>query len=393
MTALLEHLRVLDLARNVAGAYCTKLFADAGAEVIKIESDADPDPLRPPGDGEDGDVERAALFAHLNTSKKSVEIDVTNDAGRSQLLALAATAQVVVEDRPPGALAALGLGYEALRDANRAMVLTSITPFGQSGPYRDYRADELLVYAMGARMSTTGIQPRPPVRLAPESSAYLAGAAAAGATLTALWPAAEDGEGDHIDISMVECLLGAPDRHMLQWQYSRLDEPRIPAPRPLQNFPCKDGYFAIGLARGLQYAAQAMGRPELVEDERFATARTRAEHAAELDAIISAWTLQHTRRELFEQLQRHRVISGPINTVADLLNDPQFTHRGSFVALAVDGREYRVPGRPYREGNAHPGPLASPPARGEQTQEVLSRLGLMEQPSTPATAPAEGGDE
>jgi crotonobetainyl-CoA:carnitine CoA-transferase CaiB-like acyl-CoA transferase len=87
------------------------------------------------------------------------------------------------------------------------------------------------------------------------------------------------------------------------------------------------------------------------------------------------------------------VISGPINTVADLLNDPQFTHRGSFVALAVDGREYRVPGRPYREGNAHPGPLASPPARGEQTQEVLSRLGLMEQPSTPATAPAEGGDE
>ncbi|MBK36212.1 MAG: hypothetical protein CME26_11885 [Gemmatimonadetes bacterium] len=272
----------------------------------------------------------------------------------------------------------LGLGYEDLRKVNPAIVLTSITPFGQSGPYRDYGADELLVYAMGGCMSTTGIRPGAPVRLASESSSYLAGAGAAGVTLTALWKTATDGEGDHIDLSMVECLLGAPDRKILDWEYRRIDEARIFAPRPLQNFPCQDGFFAIGLARGLQYVAEAMDQRELLEDKRFATGSMSSatvvggdvEYAAELDTIISTWTMQHTRREIFEQLQRYRVIAGPINDIVDLVNDPQFQHRESFVPIMSGGQEYRVPQRPYREIGIPLQPLVDPPTQGQHTQDL-----------------------
>lgn len=378
MAGFLGHLSVLDLSRGVAGAYCAKLLADAGAEVIRIESAADRDPLRPlPGDGSTEGIERIefeAQFAHLNSSKLSIDLDVTTEAGREQLLRLAATVDAVIEDRPPGALDALAIGPAALRAANPSLVVTSITAFGQTGPYRDYRANELLVYAMGARMSGMGIQPRPPVRLAPESSSYFAGAVAAGATLTAVWDAIATGLGDELDLSMVETLLGAPDRMMLMWEFSQRDEMRISATRPLQNFPCSDGHFALGLSRGLERVALAIGLPELVEDPRYRERPQPPEVAAEVEALISGWMVQRTRREAFEFLQDHRVIGGPINGVEDLFDDPQFKHRGAFVDVEAGGRRFRLPGAPFRELGAPAATLGRPPEAGEHTDQVLARL-------------------
>jgi crotonobetainyl-CoA:carnitine CoA-transferase CaiB-like acyl-CoA transferase len=378
MAGFLGHVRALDLSRGVAGAYCAKLLADAGAEVIRVESAADPDPLRPPP--ENGAIEGieavefAAQFAHLNSSKLSIDLDVTTAEGREHLLRLATTVDAVIEDRPPGALDALGIGAATLRSANLALVVTSITAFGQDGPYRDYRANELLVYAMGARMSGTGIQPRPPVRLAPESSSYFAGAAAAGATLTAIWDAATTGAGDHLDLSMVEALLGAPDRMMLMWEFTKRDERRIVAARPLQNFPCSEGYFALGLSRGMERPALAMGLTELVKHPRFADRPQPPEVAAEAEALITGWMVQRTRREAFEHLQKHRVIGGPINGVADLFDDPQFTHRGAFVDVETGKHRFRLPGAPFRELGAPAATLGSPPELGAHTEQVLSAL-------------------
>jgi crotonobetainyl-CoA:carnitine CoA-transferase CaiB-like acyl-CoA transferase len=377
MTGFLGHVRALDLSRGVAGAYCAKLFADAGAEVIRVESAADPDPLRPlPGDSIEGieAVEFAAQFAHLNSSKLSIDLDVTTAEGRERLLRLATTVDAVIEDRPPGALDALGIGAAVLRGANPALVVTSITPFGQDGPYRDYRANELLVYAMGARMSGTGIQPRPPVRLAPESSSYFAGAAAAGATLTAIWDAATTGLGDHLDLSMVEALLGAPDRMMLMWEFAKRDEQRIVAARPLQNFPCSDGYFALGLSRGMERVALAVGLTELVEDPRFGERPQPPEVAAEAEALLTGWMVQRTRREAFEYLQQHRVIGGPINGVEDLLDDPQFTHRGAFVDVEAGKHRFRLPGAPFRDLGEPAAVAGPPPGFGAHTEQVLSGL-------------------
>lgn len=372
MTDFLDGLFVLDLARGVAGAYCAKLMADAGATVVKIESANDPDPLRPSERAGGTAVERAALFAHLNTSKRSAEIDVTTEAGREQTLALAAGADAVIEDRRPGMLDALGLGFEALRAANPAIVLTSITPFGQTGPYRDYLANDLITYAMGGRMSANGIAPRPPVRLAEETPSYMAGAVAAGVTLSAIWSALDDGEGDHADVSIVECLLGSPDRGLTMWEFGKVDVPRLDSPRPLQTFPCTDGFVAIALNRGIERLAKAIGQPELTDDPRFATNQLRQLHSGELEAAIVTWTITQTRREVFDHLQRHRVISAPVNTIADLFDDPQFAHRGSFVELESGGRRLHLPGRPLRvvgEAAVH---LAPPPEFGAHTDEVLA---------------------
>lgn len=371
MTDFLDGLLVLDLARGVAGAYSAKLMADAGATVVKIESAQDPDPLRPSERPGGAAVERAALFAHLNTSKRSAEIDVTTEAGREQTLALAAGADAVVEDRRPGALDALGLGFEALRAANPALVLTSITPFGQTGPYRDYRANDLISYAMGGRMSANGIAPRPPVRLAEETPSYMAGAVAAGATLSAIWSALDDGDGDHVDVSIVECLLGSPDRSLTMWEFGRVDVPRLASPRPLQTFPCADGFVAIALNRGIERLAKAIGQPELTDDPRFATNQLRQLHSGELEAVIAMWTITQTKREVFDHLQRNRVISAPVNTVADLSDDPQFLHRGAFVEVESGGRRLRLPGRPLRVVGEAPVQLAPPPAFGAHTEEML----------------------
>ncbi len=395
MTGFLGHVRALDLSRGVAGAYCAKLLADAGAEVIRVESAADPDPLRPPSANGSLEgikaVEFAAQFAHLNSSKLSVDLDVTTAEGREQLLRLATTVDAVIEDRPPGALDTLGVGPATLRGANPALVVTSITPFGQDGPYRDYRANELLVYAMGARMSGTGIQPRPPVRLAPESSSYFAGAAAAGATLTAIWDAATTGLGDQLDLSMVEALLGAPDRMILMWEFAKRDEQRIVAARPLQNFPCSDGYFALGLSRGMERPALAIGLTELVEDPRFGERPQPPEVAAEAEALITGWMVQRTRREAFEHLQAHRVIGGPINGVEDLFDDPQFKHRGAFVDVEADERRFRLPAPAFRELSEPAAVLGPAPALGAHTGQVLSALDTPRTPGVPAGGSGGGG--
>jgi crotonobetainyl-CoA:carnitine CoA-transferase CaiB-like acyl-CoA transferase len=367
---MLSHLLVLDLSRTVAGSYCAKLLADYGAQVLKVESAAHPDPLRSPPAA---DAYRLAMFAHLNTSKKSVELDLAARSGRAAFLELAVAADAIVEDWPVGELDRLGAGFETLSAVNSSLVLTSITPFGQTGPYKDFLANDLLMQAMASRMSASGVAPRPPVRLAPDTSYFLAGTLAAGATLAAVWSAMKDGQGDHLDISIMECLLGAPDRGLLMWEYGRIDMPRPTSPRVLQNFPCSDGFIAISLVRGVHRIARAIGRPELMRDARFATNEGRQENSGELEAVISSWTVERTRREAFEQLQSFGVTCAPVNTIPDLLSDPQFVHRGAFREVEYGGARMLLPGKPFRERGKHPHSPGPPPVLGQDSLDNMLR--------------------
>jgi crotonobetainyl-CoA:carnitine CoA-transferase CaiB-like acyl-CoA transferase len=365
----LRGLFFLDLAETVAGSYCAKLMADQGAQVLKVEAPKQPDPLRPRGSS--STAKAISQFANLNTAKSSRTLDIRRPNDLEAFLKLVEHADAVIEDREPGWVARAGAGFDAMARINPRVVLTSITPFGQSGPYQDYKANDLLLQAMGSRMAAAGIAPRPPVRLAPDTSLYLAGTLAAGATLAAIWAAKRDGIGDHIDISVLETLLGAPDRGLLMWEYGKVDLPRPSSPRVLQNFPCSDGFIAISTVRGIERIAKAIGRQEILEDPRLASNEGRQANSGELEAIISAWTCERTRLEAFRSLQDCEVICAPVNTVADLFTDPQFQHRQAFQDVKFEEVSLKLPGKPFREPGVPPSELKSPRTLGKVKPDKL----------------------
>src|SRR3989454_7995353 len=250
----LDDLLVLDLTHYIAGPYCTKLLADYGARVIKIERPDGGDPCRRLGPFPD-DVphpEKSGLFLHLNTNKESVTLNLKLLRGRQLFMRLVAKADVVVENFHPRVMTALGLDYPCLRPVNTRLVMTSISNFGQTGPYRDWRAQDIVIYAMGGAMNLTGLPDREPLRLALNLMAYQGGNVAATATMTGVLGAGRLGTGQHIDVALCEVHAGCIDRRttsLLGYQY-----PGAPRNReesiglgvyPVGVIPCQDGYIQV----------------------------------------------------------------------------------------------------------------------------------------------------
>ena len=224
MTSL-SVLRVLDLSEGVAGAFCTKLLAGFGADVIKIERPGGGDPLRRHGPFPDDlpHPEKGALFLYLNTRKKSITLDIAQRSGALILRRLVEEAEVVVESFPPGYLAELGLGYESLARIKPRLVMTSVTPFGQDGPYAGYRATNLTVFAAGGQMAVTGEPDREPLKNGGYQAEYQAGLHAFAATAVVAFSADATEVGQHIDIAAMECLVTALEPHVSSWAYLRRD--------------------------------------------------------------------------------------------------------------------------------------------------------------------------
>jgi crotonobetainyl-CoA:carnitine CoA-transferase CaiB-like acyl-CoA transferase len=364
----LHGLRILDLTHHIAGPYCTKLLADYGAEVIKVERPPDGDALRrwqPAG----------ALFTYLNANKASVMLDLKRPEGREALLGVAMRCDAVVENFMPDVLERLRLDYDTLRAVNPTIVLTSISNFGRHGPFRSYEATELTVFAFGGRMSASGVKPRPPVRLLGGSSEFMAGTVAAGATLIAL----RTGQADHIDVSIANVILGEPDRALCLTAYSGVDIERPDAPRPFQVFPGADGWVVMNLNRGIERVAEMIGMPELAEDPRFANNLARQQNAAELEGLIIAWTAVRTKAEIVAEARRFRVIASPVNTIPEVLASSHLRERAYFrTAQARDGRSFTVPGPPFRIHTLPDGGWSlrdAAPRPGQDTVQVLASLG------------------
>ena len=221
----LDGVRVLDLTHYIAGPYCTKLFADYGVEVVKIERPEGGDATRRMGPflHDEPHLEKSGLFLHLNTNKKSVTLDIETQAGRNVLLQLAKDADIVVESFSPDFLPSLELDYGAFEAVNPRIVMTSISNFGSTGPYRDYAASEITLYALGGTMISTGIPDREPVKLGLTVEQFYAGMVCATATMGAFMGASLTGEGQHVDMSLMEIMVANQDRavqgHML-YQYT-----------------------------------------------------------------------------------------------------------------------------------------------------------------------------
>ena len=380
----LDDLLVLDLTHYVAGPYCTKLLADYGARVIKIERPEGGDPCRRMGPFP-GDVphpEKSGLFLHLNTNKESVVLNLKMLRGRQLFSKFVAKADVVVENFHPRVLPALELDYPHLRRIKPGIILTSISNFGQTGPYRDWRAQDLTLYGMGGEMYTSGTPGRTPLKQAHNLTLYQGGAMAAAATMVGVFGVRRHGCGQHIDVSLFETQAGSIDRRLtslMAFQYTGqnpgLEEPRPVGILPSGIFPCKDGQVDIRCTmRWWNRLVDMMEMPELHADPRFSTEEARlnpANRPAFLE-IFHAWLKRYTPQEIVRKAQRVRLPGTAVLTPGEVLQDAHFTARDAFASIThpVAGT-WRFPGAPFRP-SATPWQVHRPaPTLGQDTEAVL----------------------
>lgn len=338
----LEGVVVIDLSHIYNGPYATFLMAMAGAEVIKVE----------PHGGEHLRI-RAGLggaalpFAMLNGNKRSVTLNLKEERGRELLLDMVRKADVLVENFAAGVTERLGIGPEVLQAANPRLIYASSTGYGRSGPYRDYQAMDITVQAMCGVMSVTGFPDMPPVKAGAALCDFFAGIHLYGGVMTALYEREKTGKGRLVEVSMQESVYASLASNLGMYHGSGGKAPPRTGNRhgglaecPYNVYPAKDGHVAIigNTNRHFQSLLTAMGREDLRDDPRFGSLKARVAHMDVVDSMISAWTVQHARRELFDILLKHRVPSAPVRDLVEVINDPHMHQRGSL--QWIDHPEY-----------------------------------------------------
>lgn len=383
----LSHLRVLDLSDGVAGAHCTALLAGLGADVIKVEPPQG-DPLRRygPFPSDQPHAERSALFLYENTGKRSVTLDLRNEAGARLLLDLARRADAVIESFPPGTLGPLGLGYAALSRENHRLVLTSITWFGQDGPYGDWSGGPMVTFAQGGLMDLSGEPEREPLRMPSYVLERIVALNAFTATLAATYEAETSGQGQAIDVSFMETVASIHE-HTVPTVVFKGEAPRRVGnlALPWVLVPCKDGYLGFnGVTGGNRWErlCNLLGMPELKDDPRFKDGGARNRNGHELAMVIYNWAAGQEKNEVFHRAQRVGLPLGYVQEVDEVLAMEQLRVRGFFAPVdhpAAGTLEYPTLPLRYtdgvRRGHEPPRSLRRAPLLGEHTEEVLASMG------------------
>ena len=388
MPGLLEGVKVLDLTHYFAGPYCTKLLATLGAEVVKVERPGRGDPLRhyPPFANPRQPAESGAWFLYLNTSKKSITLNLKSDRGRAILLQLARSADILVENFAPGVMARLGLDYPTLQAENPALVMTSISNYGQTGPYRDWKASEINLYAAGGLMNITGEPEQPPLKEGAPLAQLGAGQNAFVAAMTALLYAEDTGQGQHIDLSIAEYATNVLENALMQYSYSGREFTRVGnrgyGRAAWGIYPCQDGFVGIiaGPDQNWPQVAAIMERDELA-DPRFASRQGRLLNADEVDALMLPWLLEHDKVDIFKAGQEHGLGFSFVAGMQDILEMEQLTARDYFIDLEhpVAGT-LKYPGPPISpHSDINPWVYRRAPLLAEHSLEVLGRLGYSAQ--------------
>ena len=384
--------RVLELA-DEKGVYCGKLLADMGADVIKIERPGGDATRRiPPFWQDEAHPEKSLFFMYMNTSKRGVTLDITKPEGRDIFKQLAQTADIILETFPPGYLDALGLGYETLKGSNRRLVLTSITGFGQTGPYKDFKAADIVAAALGGAMYVTGEAEDPPVNLAGSQSYVMASTVAAASSMIALYRSSLSGEGQHVDISAEETTASVT--HICgvgKW----LDDNIIPrrsgtslfSSVPSGAYRCKDGMVYLMINRPLHWKALAKWINEVTGNEEVLSpifegpSSNRQEYRELLDIYTSDLTSQFTVDEIYHEGQRRHIAFTPVQTASEVAQDIHLAARNYFVDVAHPGAgTLRYPGAPYRHSETPWNITQLAPAIGQHNEQVYTtELGIPEE--------------
>ncbi|WP_421785251.1 CaiB/BaiF CoA transferase family protein [Hyphobacterium sp.] len=332
-SAPLAGLKVLELARVLAGPFAGQTLADLGADVIKVEAPAGDDTRRwgPPWVDHAG--ERAAAYYHAcNRGKRSIVADFRTEEGRSLVKRLAARSDVLIENFKHGGLAKYGLDYESLKAINPKLVYCSITGFGHTGPYADYAGYDFIVQGMAGLMDLTGEADGAPQKVGIAIADLLTGLYAVIAVQAALTQSSRSGQGQHIDLSLMDCLTGVLTNQAMNYLVTG-DPPRRIGPAhpnivPYQAFPVSDGYLIIAVGNDGQFQRLV----ELLDLEtgrnpKFATNAGRVQNRRELVPSIAAATRRWTRDDLLQACEKHTIPAGPINNLAEVFNDPQVIAR------------------------------------------------------------------
>lgn len=384
MLTSFSELVVLEMAHIYNGPYCGLLFAHLGAEVIKVEPHTG-ERLRSRAAGDRDPQE----FVMLNSNKKSVAVDLKSDAGREAFLALVDRADVLIENYAPGTLERLGVGPESLVERNPRLVVASGKGYGSSGPYAQMSAMDLTIQAMAGVMSTTGFPDGPPVKAGPAFTDFSGGIHLFGAAMAALFHRERTGRGQVVEVSMHDTiypmltsalsgLYNHPDRELPERTGNKHSGLAI---APYNVYQAADGWLAIICAsdRHWERLAQALGIEHALEDERFATPVTRAQHLEEVDALVTSVTLGLTRAELSEMLGDAGVPFAPVKSLREVDQDPHLLERG-MIRHVEHPENGRVPvvGNPLRMGaDDGDAPLTAAPKVGQDQADVLSRhLGM-----------------
>jgi crotonobetainyl-CoA:carnitine CoA-transferase CaiB-like acyl-CoA transferase len=377
-------LKVVELCSFAAGPYCTRLMADFGAEVIKIEQPGVGDEARTRGPflHDVPDSELSGLFLYLNTDKLGVTLDLETPDGRNIFRRLIAAADILVEDKPPGELQRLGLAYESLKKINPALIMTSITPFGQDGLYRDYKAYHLnLCHASGQGymlpMNSTNFD-REPVRGPGFSAEYDGGMSAAVATMGALYWRRHGGTGQHIDVSKQQSTMHLERSQLRRFIDTGKSPNRTGMGRLLESLvQCKDGNCAILILsseKQWQGLFQAMGRPDWGAREPFNTQAGRSANYSALRERLGEWARGYTAQEVFDKVQGYLSACAPANTAEQFFNSPQTTAREYLVEVdhPLAGK-LMYPGMPYKFSNTPKRTKQPAPLLGQHNEEVFCK--------------------
>jgi crotonobetainyl-CoA:carnitine CoA-transferase CaiB-like acyl-CoA transferase len=384
-----EGLNVLDLGQGISGPFCAKLFADLGARVVKVEPPAgEPSRRAGPFPNDQPSLETSGIFLALNTNKLGITLNLESVTGRELLLGLVEGADLLIENHPPSYLAGIGLGFSDLQARNPRLIMTSITPLGQTGPWAGYLADNLILSNLSGHSRehpgpVEDLEGQPPLQLAAHQADFLAGLAGASASVLALNRRRQQGAGCHVDVSGMEALALLPQTGLAEFSQGTPRRGRHKREEARQALlallPCKDGYVGLSPRQQDQWErfVELLGNPEWANDPRFATRDSRLANWSRLEPLLAAWTAARTKEEVYRLAQDHRIPSFPLNTAADLFTSAQLQAREFFTVVQhpIAGK-LRYPGFPARLGSGKALELAPAPLLGEDNQAVLGPAGL-----------------
>jgi crotonobetainyl-CoA:carnitine CoA-transferase CaiB-like acyl-CoA transferase len=385
MPGPLAGVRVLELARILAGPWAGQTLADLGADVIKVERPGAGDDTRGWGPPFMDEIPGAsAYYLSCNRGKRSIAVDFETEAGQRIVKKLAARSDVLIENFKFGGLAKYGLDYKSLAPDNPRLVYCSITGFGQDGPYAHRAGYDLLVQGMSGIMDITGPADGEPHRIGVAFADVFTGVYSALAITAALKERETTGKGSHIDMALLDSLTGVLANQALFYLVSGTPPRRMgnahPTVVPYQTFPCSDGHVLVACGNDGQFVKMmaVLGAPEMAQDERYRTNAARVVNRATLIPRLYELTPKFTRAQLCDKLEAVSVPAGPINSIADAFADPQVIARG----MRIDrphpaSRSGSIPGvrSPITINGRRAAADRAPPQVGEHTEEILKEIG------------------
>ena len=379
----LNGVKVLEFGNLISAPFCAKILGDLGAEVIKIEEPEIGDTSRKqepflkdiPG------TERSGLYQYVNMNKLGITLNLETTTGKKIFGELLKTADIFVENNPPKRMKELGLDYKSVKEINPRIIMTSITPFGQTGPYKDYKGGELVATHLGGvgYLSTReGDASKEPLKYPAHLFSFQAGLCAAGATLGYLYGQKITGEGPQIDVSEQESVIQNVNASIARYSYtgqiSRRTDVLDLAPHHI--LPCKDGYIYASFVEEHQWRrfVEVMGHPDWADSELFANAQIRSQYWDALKPLMLEWTMEHTVEEIYRNSQEKGIPLGAVRNAAQVLEDKQMKAREFFVDIdrAKTGK-LTFPGVPYRFSEIQREAPVAAPLLGQHNEEIYCK--------------------